>query len=118
MDAPEKPDPPRRESQRSIGPALAQVAILMVLIVAALMLFSFPDNSAIKYSFFLEQLDAKNVSSVVLTGNLVTGTFRTPPELPAESAAKKAAERDTEKAEEKAAEKKDAKPIKLKEKFT
>src|SRR5262245_2393706 len=76
----------RRPAGRMPGAGL----VVPILIVALLAGYWFvnaagqPKRTRILFSFFVEQLKAKNVEEVELGSRIALGKFRTPPELPAD----------------------------------
>jgi hypothetical protein len=100
----------------SRGPNLGLLIpiVLIAVLVGAWILRAGPATTQITYSFFLEQLKAKNVTEVQLKGDSAVGRFREPPLLPVPppTAAEEAAQK-TGKSKAKAAE-----PVRAKEYFT
>src|SRR5262245_36933968 len=74
----------RKSAGRMPGAGLV-IPLLIVAVVAGLWLFnsaSQPKRTRIPFSFFVEQLKAKNVEEVELGSRIALGKFRMPPELP------------------------------------
>lgn len=68
---------------RFSGPGLVLPLIFLTIIAAYLLLATLgPKRSEIPYSFFLEQLEAKNVKQVSLLSRTALGEFKEPPVLP------------------------------------
>jgi cell division protease FtsH len=79
----EQPTEERKAQGRFSGPSLVVPLVILAVIVGYLfVLSSGPKRTAIDYSFFLEQLRAKNVASVELLTRHALGKFIEPPLLP------------------------------------
>lgn len=77
--APENRKPPSRLS----GPSLVVPLLVLAIIAGYLFILSAgPKRSRIEYSFFLEQLQAKNILEVQIVGSFGLGRFENPPLLP------------------------------------
>jgi cell division protease FtsH len=79
-------DQQRKGPGRVAGPGLI-VPLVIIAVIAAYLLVNNagPKRTLIPYSFFLEQLKAKNVAEVELGARLAVGQFHNRPELPPES---------------------------------
>ena len=88
MDKPTK-DEGNRGVERATGNRRSQNWWIIVTVITLLAILLFYNNRAgkvseIKYSFFLQQLDNKNVKTVVVGPLSAHGFFRTEPDAPAE----------------------------------
>src|SRR5262245_41226059 len=78
----------RKTTGRLPGPGLVVPLINLAIIAGYLFLLSKePKRTKIEYSFFLDQLRAKNVAEVELLSRYAVGKFREQPLLPADEAA-------------------------------
>ncbi|MEX2174963.1 MAG: ATP-dependent zinc metalloprotease FtsH [Pirellulaceae bacterium] len=79
------PDAPRKTPPRASGPGML-VPLVIIAIVGGLLFMwtSGPQPTKIEYSFFLEQLRAKNILEVELRSDTAQGRFKQPPLLPVE----------------------------------
>jgi cell division protease FtsH len=78
----------RKPTTRLPGPGLVVPLLILAVIAGYLVVLSSgPKRTPIRYSFFLDQLRAKNVSEVELFSRYAIGKFKEPPLLPAEEAA-------------------------------
>lgn len=92
MDKPTKDDN-NRGGERAAGTRRPQNWWIILTIVALLGIFLFYNNgvgkvSEIKYSFFLKQVEANNIQSVVIGPIAARGFFKVEPDAPAEVDAK------------------------------
>jgi cell division protease FtsH len=74
----------KKPSSRGAGPGLLVPLVIVAIVGGLWMLWAAsPATTKISYSFFLEQLEAKNVVEVLLYTDRAIGRFKVPPELPA-----------------------------------
>jgi cell division protease FtsH len=110
------PTEERKAQGRFSGPSLVVPLLILAVIAGYLFLLSNgPKRSAIEYSFFLEQLRAKNVAEVELLTRHAIGKFIDSPllpEAPASSAAESKSGTKSEKSEGTGTESKAAPPAK------
>lgn len=80
----QEPDAPKTPPARSPGPSL--IFISLVLFAITFFVFSYVSSTAqsnISYTFFQQQLAAKNVATLEISPTRAAGKFKVPPELPA-----------------------------------
>ena len=96
-------DEQRKSTGRGAGPGLL-IPLIVIAILSGLwlMLNAGPQRTVIPYSFFLKQLEAKNVVEVKLSSESAKGRFRDPPLLPQSPAEGSASPKETPKEGEKA----------------
>src|SRR5688572_25165329 len=76
----------KKPSSRGAGPGLLVPLIIVAIVGGMWMLWAVsPATENIKYSFFLDQLRAKNIAEVRLYTDRAIGRFKVPPELPVET---------------------------------
>jgi len=100
----QSPEQPKKGGPvRMAGPGLL-IPLVIVAIVAGILLIanSGPKRTEISYSFFTQQLRAKNVQELKIGSKLAYGRFRTPPVLPPRPASDSAAAKQKPKAPVKA----------------
>jgi cell division protease FtsH len=86
----------KKAPSRAAGPGLLIPLVIIAVLGILWMLRSGPTQTPIPYSFFLDQLRAKNILDVQLKGDYAHGRFDKPPLLPAplESASDKSKTKD------------------------
>jgi cell division protease FtsH len=110
----EKPQrPPAKPPEEKAGPARRTPFwfILLVVILGMYLLSSLwnsANTSEISYSFFLQQLEARNIQPLEISGSVARGSFKTPPDAPPEY---------NERGELKPRTTRDGEPIKLNRQF-
>ena len=73
----------KKSASRSTGPGLLVPLVIVAIVGGLWMLWAAsPPTTRIEYSFFLEQLKAKNVAEVRLYTESAFGRFKVPPDLP------------------------------------
>lgn len=78
----------RKNAPRSTGQGFLLLVVLAMVLLGLFMWTQGTPRTTISYSFFEEQLTAKNVEAVRVIGSQALGKFKVPPELPRDESKK------------------------------